>query len=153
MCADSALSRYSFVFEPSEERAKYVTDQLIEFNRTRQSPLWSNHVPSSAPLQIFALDDNGSVMGGLIGKTNAIPEWLEVSTIWVAEDQRGQGIGHHLMGLAEEEAKRRSCRYARLVTSDYQAPDFYVKAGYRLYGKLENFPRGETDYYFYKELI
>ena len=153
MCADSALSRYSFVFEPSEDRAKYVTDQLIEFNRTRQSPLWSNPVQSSAPLQIFALDANGSVMGGLIGKTNAIPEWLEVSTIWVAEDQRGQGIGHHLMRLAEEEAKRRSCRYARLVTSDYQAPDFYVKAGYQLYGKLENFPRGETDYYFYKELI
>lgn len=151
MCAE--LSQYSFDFEPNEERSKYVTDRLIEFNQTRESPLWSNPPQASAPIQIFALDAKGSVIGGLIGKTNEIPEWLEVSTIWVAEEQRGKGIGHHLMGLAEEEAKRRSCRYARLATSNYQAPDFYIKAGYRLYGKLDNCPRGETDYYFYKELI
>jgi GNAT superfamily N-acetyltransferase len=99
------------------------------------------------------LDDKGFVVGGLIGRTNEIPEWLEVSVIWVAEDKRGQGTGHHLMGLAEEEAKRRGCRYARLATGDYQAPDFYRRVGYRLYGKLGNCPRGDTVYYFYKELV
>ncbi len=92
-------------------------------------------------------------MGGLVGRTNEIPEWLEVSALWVAEDKRGQGIGRRLMRLAEKEGKRRGCRYARLATGDYQAPDFYRKAGYRLYGKLEDCPRGETVYYFCKELI
>ena len=51
-----------------------------------------------------------------------------------------------------EEAKKRGCHYARLATGDYQAPDFYRKVGYRLYGELENCPRGETVYYFCKEL-
>lgn len=45
------------------------------------------------------------------------------------------------------------CRYARLATSDYQAPAFYRKLGYQLYGQLENCPAGETVYYFYKELL
>ena len=92
-------------------------------------------------------------MGGLIGRTNEIPEWLEVSVVWVAEDERRQGMGRRLMRLAEEEAKRRGCRYARLATGDYQAPDFYREVGYRLYGELLNCPRGETVYYFCKELV
>jgi len=151
--ASSEQSGCSFSLELNEERSEYVTEQLREFNRSRSSPLWSSPPQPSAPLQIYALDDNGSVVGGLIGRTNGIPEWLDVSVIWVAEDRRGQGTGRRLMGLAEEEAKRRGCRYARLATSDYQAPDFYRKLGYRLCGELENCPRGETVYYFGKELV
>ena len=152
MTINSEQSKYSFVFELNEERSEYVTNGLREYNRARKSPLWSNFSQASAPLEIYALGDNGFVVGGLIGETNEIPEWLNVSVVWVAEEQRGEGIGRHLMSLAEEEAKRRSCRYARLATGDYQAPDFYKKIGYKIYGKLENCPQGETIYYFYKEL-
>ena len=152
MFASSEETRFSFILELSEERSEYLTNELIEFNRTRQSPLWSNPPQSSVPLQIYALDDKEAVAGGLIGQTNGIPEWLEVSILWVAEDARGQGVGRHLMSLAEEEAKRRGCHYARLATSDYQATGFYRKIGYAIYGKLENCPRGETVHYFYKEL-
>ena len=56
------------------------------------------------------------------------------------------------MMQAEQEARRRGCRYARLATGNYQAPDFYPKLGYVLYGTLENCPAGVTVYYFYKEL-
>ena len=153
MSASSEPSRCSFILQISEERSEYVTNKLREFNRPRRSLLWPNPPQPSAPLQIYALDDKGFVVGGLIGRTNEIPEWLEVSVIWVAEDQRGQGTGRHLMGLADEEAKRRGCRYARLATGDYQSPDFYRKVGYRLYGELLNCPRGETVYYFCKELV
>lgn len=152
MFAGSYESRFSFILEFSEERSEYITNELIEFNRTRQSPLWSSPPQSSVPLQVYALDDNQAVVGGFIGETNGVPEWLEVSILWVAEDARGQGVGGHLMSLAEEEAIRRGCRYARLATSDYQAPDFYRKIGYAIYGTLENCPRGETVHYLYKEL-
>jgi ribosomal protein S18 acetylase RimI-like enzyme len=149
---NSSQPKYAFVSEPNEDRSEYVTNGLREFNQTRESPLWSKFPQASSPLEIYALDDNGFVVGGLMGKTNEIPEWLNVSVVWVTEEQRGQGIGQHLMSLAEEEAKRRGCRYARLATSDYQAPDFYKRMGYKIYGKLENCPQGETVYYFYKEL-
>jgi ribosomal protein S18 acetylase RimI-like enzyme len=153
LSASSEPSRCSFVLEPSEERSEYVTNELREFNRPRKSPLWLNPPEPGAPLEVYALDDKGAVVGGLVGRTNEIPEWLEVSVVWVAGDKRGQGMGRRLMRLAEEEAKRRGCRYARLATGDYQAPDFYRKAGYKLYGELANCPRGETVYYFCKELV
>lgn len=152
MTARSGQPRYSFVFEPDEERADYVTNRLREFNQTGQSPLWSNFSQPAAPLQIYALDEHGVVIGGLIGETNGIPEWLNISVIWITEEQRGQGLGRQLMSMAEEEAKRRRCRYARLASSDFQAPGFYQAIGYKIYGKLENCPQGETVYYFHKEL-
>ena len=98
--------------------------------RRAQTQLWSNSPHPGALLEIYALDAGGGLVGGLIGETNAIPEWLEISILWVAEEGRRQGIGRQLMGLAEEEAKKRGCRYARLATSDYQAPEFYLKTGY-----------------------
>ena len=98
------------------------------------------------------LDQEQTVVGGLIGRTHSIPEWLEVSVVWVDEAWRGRGLGRELMMRAEQEARRRSCRYARLATSDFQAPDFYRKLGYALYGTLENCPRGVTVYYFRKDL-
>jgi ribosomal protein S18 acetylase RimI-like enzyme len=149
---NSSQSKYAFVSGPDQARSEYVTNALMEFNKTKQSPLWTNFLQTSAALEIYALDNNGSVVGGLIGKTNEIPEWLNISVVWVTEQQRGQGIGQRLMSLAEEEAKNRSCRHARLATSDFQAPGFYEKMGYKMYGKLENFPQGEIDYYFYKDL-
>jgi GNAT superfamily N-acetyltransferase len=56
------------------------------------------------------------------------------------------------MERAEREALRRGCHYARLATGNFQAPVFYQKLGYTLYGTLENCPPGETVFYFWKKL-
>lgn len=153
MSDSSAQSRCSFILEVSEERSDYITDKLREFNRSKTSQRSSIPTQPSASLEIYALEDEGSIVGGLIGRTNEIPEWLEITTIWVEVDMRGQGMGRRMMDLAEEEAIRRCCRYAHLATSDYQAPDFYCRIGFRQYGELENCPRSETVYYFFKELV
>jgi GNAT superfamily N-acetyltransferase len=152
MAQTSTHSPYSFTSELNPERAEYVTGQLRDFNRPRASPLWQAPPHPSAPLHLFVLDTEGLVIGGLTGQTHSIPEWLEISVIWVAEAWRGQGLGRQLMQLAEEEAKRQGCRYTRLATGNYQAPDFYPKLGYQLYGRLDNCPQGETVYFFYKQL-
>lgn len=54
---------------------------------------------------------------------------------------------------AEQEALRRGCHYARLATSDYQAPEFYPKLGFILYGQLAYCPPGESVTYFWKPLV
>jgi len=127
MAIDSEPFNYAFVIELSEERAEYVTNKIIEFNRPNHSPLWENLPYPRVPLEIYVLGEKGEVVGGLIGRTNQIPEWLEVSVIWVAEEKRRQGVGSQLMHLAEAEAKKRGCHYARLATSDYQALIFIAK--------------------------
>ncbi len=56
------------------------------------------------------------------------------------------------MKRAEEEARRRGCLYARLATSTFQAPGFYEKLGYVLYGRLEDCPPSDTSLYYRKDL-
>ncbi|HLL77918.1 MAG TPA: GNAT family N-acetyltransferase [Ktedonobacteraceae bacterium] len=142
-----------FVFDHrvDEQREDYVTNQLIAYNLAHTTAhVIEQHEP--LPLHIYALDAGGAIRGGLIGRTHSIPQWLEVSVIWVDEQIRQHGLGRRLMEEAEREAWQRGCRYARLATGNYQAPEFYEQLGYSLYGQLENCPPGETVYYFWKEI-
>ena len=56
------------------------------------------------------------------------------------------------MAAAEQEAVRRGCSNAFLDTLDFQAPSFYAKRGYEIFGKLANLPPGHTRYYLTKRL-
>ena len=57
----------------------------------------------------------------------------------VEEDSfRGRGLGRQLMELSEQEAIRRACRYARLATSDFQAPGFFAIDAHIKMGKQED---------------
>lgn len=134
-----------------EQRTNELTQHLMTFNRIHFAQWEQNHhAQSPAPLHIFALNQQGVMIGGLTGRTHAIYTWLEISMIWVNEEWRRKGIGKELMQQAEAEAHKRGCLYARLATSQYQAPGFYEKVGYVLYGKLENCPPGEISFYYYK---
>lgn len=131
--------------------AEEITRRLVAYNRAHaaeQAPA----PEAPRPLHVFAHTPENAVVGGLVGRTHAIPFWLEVSILWVDEPYRRQGIGQRLMEQAEREALRRGCRYARLATSDYQAPAWYPTLGYIAYGRLEDCPPGETATYFWKPL-
>jgi len=54
--------------------------------------------------------------------------------------------------MAEVEARKRGARYAYLDTFDFQAPEFYKKYGYEVFGVLEDFPSGHTRYFMKKQL-
>jgi GNAT superfamily N-acetyltransferase len=138
----------------SDEREQFVTERLREFNEQcrRDTGELAGGQYVVAPVHVYALNREGDVIGGLIGWTHRISAWLEVSVIWVEEGARGQGLGRQLMERAEALAREQGCAFARLATSDFQAPDFYEKLGYSLYGTLEDCPPGETVYYYRKDL-
>jgi hypothetical protein len=56
------------------------------------------------------------------------------------------------MRAADDIARARGCRFARLATSHYQGPAFYRRLGYVEYGRLVDCPPGETVFYFRKDL-
>jgi GNAT superfamily N-acetyltransferase len=91
-----------------------------------------------------------SVMGGIIGETHW--NWLFINLMWIREELRGQGYGHQLLLAAEEEGRKRGAIHAYLDTFSFQAPEFYQKHGYQVFGVLENFPPGHTRYYLTKQL-
>jgi GNAT superfamily N-acetyltransferase len=136
----------------SAEEQDVITECLRTFNLTHAGISW--HAPEEArPVHVSAHDVTGTLVGGLIGETHAIPYWLNISVLWVDETMRGHGIGADLLRCAEEIARQRGCHHARLATSHYQAPEFYADHGYHEYGRLDDCPPGETIHYFCRRLI
>jgi GNAT superfamily N-acetyltransferase len=84
--------------------------------------------------------DDGTVDGGLVGYTGR--GWLYVELLLVPERLRGQGMAGKLLALAEEEAKSRDCIGAYIDTINPVACRAYERAGYRVFGRIENFTKG-----------
>ena len=68
------------------------------------------------------------------------------------EFTRGLGYGHQLLAMAEDEGRRHGARHAHLDTFSFQAPGFYQKYGYKVFGELHDFPSGYQRYYLTKDL-
>jgi ribosomal protein S18 acetylase RimI-like enzyme len=90
------------------------------------------------------------IAGGVIGATYW--NWLYINLMWIKEEFRGRGFGHQLLTLAEQEARQRGAEYAYLDTFSFQAPGFYKKHGYEVFGELNNFPPGHQRYFLRKQL-
>lgn len=99
---------------------------------------------------VFVTDEHGKKRAGLTGSTTG--NWLRIDMLWVSDALRGQGVGTQLIRAAEEEARRRGCRYAQVDTASFQARPFYEKLGYRLRFSLDNYPRHHQRHYLSKAL-
>jgi ribosomal protein S18 acetylase RimI-like enzyme len=93
---------------------------------------------------------NQEIIGGVIGATYW--DWLHIDLMWVKEEHRGRGYGQELLSLAENEARHRGAIHAYLDTFSFQAPGFYLKYGYRVFGELSNFPTGHQRIFLTKQL-
>src|SRR5688572_8274833 len=118
-----SVPQLTYVDGPNPARDDEIVRRLQALNRT--------YLPAAdddTPLEIYALDSDGSLVAGIVGRTGW--GWLHVSALWVDESFRGRGIGTELMRRAEERALARGCTAARIGTWDFQAPDFYRRLGY-----------------------
>ncbi len=106
--------------------------------------------PGEEPVTVFLRDGHDAVIGGLIGHIKW--RWLYVAKLWIADSHRGRGHGAELMQSAEDYARSRGCIGAYLDTFEYQARPFYEKRGYQLFGTLEGFPPGYSQFYLSKQL-
>ena len=102
------------------------------------------------PLCFVLYAPDQELVGGIIGETHW--EWLYVNLMFLREDLRGRGYGQRLLRLAEEEARKRGAKNAYLDTFSFQAPAFYEKQGYEVFGELQEFPPGHQRYYLRKKL-
>jgi GNAT superfamily N-acetyltransferase len=93
---------------------------------------------------------NQEIIGGLIGATYW--DWCYIDLLWLKEELRGRCYGHRLLMLAEDEARRRGATRAYLDTFSFQAPDFYRRHGYEVFGEFKDFPAGHQRYFLTKQL-
>ena len=129
---------------PTEKEIKYVRDSLIQFNSEVVG------ADTHRPLNIVEYDENGNIIGGILGGTYW--GWLHVDILWIQENHRKNGIGSKLLREAEAEAAKRGCHHVHLETMSWQAPEFYKKHGYEVIGILPDIPSGNQKYLLMKTL-
>jgi GNAT superfamily N-acetyltransferase len=88
------------------------------------------------------------IIGGVIADTYW--EWLFINVMWVKPELRGLGLGKKLLLAAEQKARERNVKHAYLDTFSFQAPEFYRKLGYSVFGELNDFPPGHARYFMVK---
>lgn len=103
-------------------------------------------------LGVYARDDAGVMLGGLIGKRKG--DWLSIDYLWVSEAARGKGLGSELIGRAEAQVRTWGCNQMLVDTISFQALPFYQKCGFTLKMTLEDFPyAGMQRHYLTKCLV
>ncbi|HYM03070.1 MAG TPA: GNAT family N-acetyltransferase [Stellaceae bacterium] len=105
--------------------------------------------PDNKPLAVLVKNDRGETIGGLWGRTTW--RWLFIELLWLPESLRGKGLGVDLIRRAEAEAIARGCVGAWLDSFDFQAgARYYTRLGYRVFGRIENYPPGHGRSYLQK---
>jgi len=122
-CSISAEDR------PSEEDCEIIEKALTEFNK----PFLRD--PAFAHFAIFVRDDIGGIRAGLDAYVYA--GRMYVHNLWVHDELRRRGIGRELMSQAERRAAALGCHSAWPDTFSFQAPTFYEKIGYEVFGTLD----------------
>jgi ribosomal protein S18 acetylase RimI-like enzyme len=129
---------------PTAADREAVLAGLRAFNRRHSTE------PGHEPLAFVLRDGAGTVQGGLLAETAW--HWLHIEILWIADALRGQGWGRRLMETAEAAGRARGCRGAYLDTFGFQAPGFYEKLGYVVFGVLEDYPPGSRRIFLHKRL-
>ena len=124
--------------------AAQLQDAIDEYN------LNTTGVREYWPITLSLRDAEGKLCGGLVGMVWA--GWLYVQVLWLDQAARGAGHGRQLMHTAERYAYERGARHAHLSSFTFQAPGFYQKHGYEVFGELSDFPSGQSQVFLRKAL-
>lgn len=132
--------------EPSAEDKKVIVDGMIAYHLSK------GHIRREKDdhFSIIVKNQKRKTLGTIVVSFR----WgaMHIETLWIDETVRNKGWGTKLMNLVEQEAIKRNCHLIYTDTYSWQAPQFYEKLGYRLYGKLDDFPKGCSLSYYAKEL-
>jgi GNAT superfamily N-acetyltransferase len=124
--------------------ARFLWNGLIRYNRTQTG------MSKYERVVLAARDIRGRILGGLILESYYKESYVEL--LWVSERARRLGLGRQLMQAAERRARRRGSRLIHLNTYSFQAPRFYEKLGFQLFGGVRGSPPGASRRYYVKNV-
>jgi GNAT superfamily N-acetyltransferase len=135
---------YTLQPEPTAGERNRIVDPLIAYNEAQAGP----RNPKEYAFSVRS--ETGKFVGGLLGFTH----WNHffVAAVFVDQQFRQHGVGGELLKRAETLALEQGCDAIYLDTFDFQAPGFYEKLGFKVFGKLEDYPPGHQRFYLVKRL-
>ena len=102
------------------------------------------------PLAVIVKDEAGKTLGGVLGRTSLGLMFLD--TFYLPKSARGAGLGSKVLAMAEEEGRRRGYKSAVLYTISFQAPEFYKRHGWQVFGQIPCDPPGTSRIFLTKAL-
>lgn len=131
--------------ELSVDELKQLDDKLTNYD--------AQHTKGSlyTMFSIGYVNDDGAVVGGVFA-TSTVYDIVYVSTLFVDEAFRRQGIGKRLMCELERQAREKGAKMIRLDTFDWQGKSFYQTLGYEEVGCYTSDVFGFSEHFFLKRL-
>lgn len=131
----------------TKEDLKKIDDGIVQWNFEK---LYTDQEPLVDDVNLVLRNENEELCGGLVSYIYYYI--LEIQLLWVHKDYHYMGYGTKLLKEAEDIAKDKGCTMVKLDTFDFQAPNFYKKHGYEVFGVLDNSPKGHKRFFLKKEL-
>jgi GNAT superfamily N-acetyltransferase len=147
------MPRIDLIPDAPESLLESVRKPLREYNRAASPDFYKfyDDPKSTVPLNLFAFDEDNHCIAGLLG--NTLLAWLKIDILSVSPAHRRHGLGTALMLRAEEEARKRDCKYSFVDTMSYQAPDFYPRLGYTQVGRIQHWDSHGHDKLFFTKTL
>jgi GNAT superfamily N-acetyltransferase len=103
------------------------------------------------PLAVVVTDaQTQRPIGGAAGRTSLGLLFLDL--FYLPATLRGRGLGSEVLHTLEAEGKRRGCVSAVLYTISFQAPAFYERHGWKVFGEIPCAPAGTSRIFLTKAL-
>lgn len=122
--------KIEYTDELSLDAAQRMHDGFIEYER-------ENGIEINYKKFSFVLLDENNIACGVLCAYTAFAE-IYVEDLWVDKLYRGKGYGTRLIHALENHFKDKGYNNINLVTSAFQAADFYKKCGYEVEFVREN---------------
>ena len=135
---------FAVEIEPGADVTRTIFDGLFQSNTERTGD------GEITRLCVTARNSGGTLVGGMYGEIYW--GWLNILALWVTPQMRRQGIGTQLLSRAEAEGSAKGCQGAYLDTFTFQSVALYTRAGYEIFGTLEDFPKGHSRHFLRKHL-
>jgi GNAT superfamily N-acetyltransferase len=132
------------VIRPEDQAA--IDRALADFNT---AAIGAGPGPRGA-FAVLARDTAGAVQGGLWGRFGR--RWLFVEMLILPSALRRQGLGTRMLALAGAHARAQGCTDAWLDSFSFQAPGFYLRRGWREFGRLDDYPAGHSRHFLTRRL-
>ena len=136
------------ILDGTDDDSDYICDQLdYGFNAKHLEVADHGYIKINRKL----INKDGKVVAAIMAGVNELDVgWIW--KMWVDEEYRHQGLGTRLLKHFEKVAKQKG---ATVITApeifDWNV-DFFVKAGYKVFGELQDYPKGRT-YYLIEKIL
>jgi GNAT superfamily N-acetyltransferase len=143
-----SLNHDSEIYVSTKSESEYIGKKLLEYNL---SIIALDQKEPFIEINRCIKNSDGEVIGGVLAIV-ALWNILHIDTMWVKQEFRGNRIASKLLQVVEDYAKRLGCHLSYLETYDFQAKEFYINNGYKIFGVLKDCPKLHTCYYLSKRL-